>query len=111
MEFVITAYDSFTSDLHAFALKNPGKSLRASIDGPYGKVLDFAPFTKVVFIAGGSGASFPFGIALNLVRKLGELKKPTIEFVWAVQEQGSVLLVLIVSETLLTRYRNLDMVR
>jgi predicted ferric reductase len=88
LEFVVTAYDGFTSDLHAFALKNPGKSLKASIDGPYGNVPDFPTFTKVVFIAGGSGASFTFGAAVDLIGKLGESKKTTIEFVWVVRQRG-----------------------
>ena len=54
LELVIAAYDGFTRDLHAFALKNPGVDLKASIDGPYGTVPDFTVYTKVVFIAGGS---------------------------------------------------------
>ena len=93
LEFVIAAYDGFTSDLHAFALKNPGKALKASIDGPYGHVPDFTTFNKVVLIAGGSGASFTFGVAVDLIRKLGDSKKTAIEFVWAVREQGSSFLV------------------
>jgi len=52
LEFVVSAYDGFTRDLHEYALKNPGKDLRASIDGPYGCVPDLTLFTKVIFIAG-----------------------------------------------------------
>jgi predicted ferric reductase len=88
LEFVIAAYDGFTRDLHAFAQKNPGKTLKASIDGPYGTVPDFAAFNKVLFIAGGSGASFTFGVAVDLIRKLGDSRKTAIEFVWAIREQG-----------------------
>lgn len=89
LEFVIAAYDGFTRDLHAYALQYPGKALKASIDGPYGNVPDFTNFTKVVFIAGGSGASFTFGVAVDLIRKLGDSKKTAIEFIWTVREQGS----------------------
>jgi predicted ferric reductase len=39
-------------------LKNPCRVLKASVDGPYGSVPDFTQFDKVIFIAGGSGASF-----------------------------------------------------
>ena len=92
LEFVVAAYDGFTSDLHAYALRNPGKALKASIDGPYGNVPNFADFTKVVFIAGGSGASFTFGVAVDLLRKLGDSKKTAIEFIWAVREHGKPLL-------------------
>lgn len=88
LEFMVAAYDGFTSDLHAYALKNPGKSLKASIDGPYGNVPNFADFTKVVFIAGGSGASFTFGVTVNLIHNLGDSQKTAIEFIWAVRDQG-----------------------
>jgi predicted ferric reductase len=91
LEFVVAAYDGFTSDLHAYALKNPGKALNASMDGPYGNVPNFMNFTKVAFIAGGSGASFTFGVAIDLLRKLGDSKKTAIEFIWAVREQGKPL--------------------
>ena len=88
VEFVVAAYDGFTRDLHAYALKNPGKALKASMDGPYGNVPNFTDFTKVVFIAGGSGASFTFGVAIDLIRKLEESKKTTIDFIWTFKEQG-----------------------
>lgn len=91
---MVAAHDGFTSDLHTFALKNPGKTLKASIDGPYGNVPDFITFTKVVFISGGSGASFTFGVAVDLVRELQDSKMTSIEFVWAVREQGTFNLLL-----------------
>lgn len=34
-EFVIAKQDGFTRDLYDFAIRNPGGSLRASVDGPY----------------------------------------------------------------------------
>lgn len=88
LELVVAAYDGFTSDLHAAAVKNPGQTLKASIDGPYGNIPNFANFTKVVLIAGGSGASFTVGIAIDLLRKLGTSQTTTIEFIWTVREPG-----------------------
>lgn len=89
LELVISAYDGFTHELHEYAVKNPGISLRASIDGPYGALPNFAKVAdKIVLIAGGSGASFTFGIALDALKKLEESSKTTIDFVWAVREQG-----------------------
>jgi NAD(P)H-flavin reductase len=88
VEMVVAAYDGFTRELHAYASQNPGKALLASVDGPYGTVPDFTSFTKVLFIAGGSGASFTFGVAVDLVRKLGESTGTTIEFVWVMKDQG-----------------------
>jgi predicted ferric reductase len=90
IELVVAAYDGFTDDLHNFAVKHPGASLRASFDGPYGTVPNFAKSAdKVIFVAGGSGASFTFGVALDMVRKLNDnLPKPKIEFIWTVREPG-----------------------
>jgi predicted ferric reductase len=87
-EMVVAAHDGFTRDLHAHALKNPGQVLRASVDGPYGTVPDFTLYNKVLFIAGGSGASFTCGVAMDLLHKLGDSATTTIEFVWVVKEQG-----------------------
>jgi predicted ferric reductase len=46
LEFTVARQDGFTCDLHENALKNPGKALMASIDGPYGVVPDFTVFTR-----------------------------------------------------------------
>lgn len=86
-EFVIRVHDGFTQDLWRYAEKAPGRRLRCSIDGGYGQVLDFKPFDKVILVAGGSGASFTFAIALDLIRAKSEVK--SIDFVWAVRSQGS----------------------
>lgn len=88
LEMVIAAHDGFTRDLNAHAVKNPGQALKASVDGPYGTIPDFTLYNKVLFIAGGSGASFTCGVAVDLVRKLGDSTATTIEFVWVVKEQG-----------------------
>ncbi|CZT52732.1 related to ferric-chelate reductase [Rhynchosporium secalis] len=88
LELVISAYDGFTKDLHNYALKNSDAILRASIDGPYGTVPNFSKTAdRVILVAGGSGASFTFGIALDMIEKLGQKPGPTIEFIWTVREQ------------------------
>ncbi|KAG0646807.1 Ferric-chelate reductase 2 [Hyphodiscus hymeniophilus] len=90
LELVVTAYDGFTKDLHKHAMLHPGASLRASIDGPYGAIPEFSNTTdKVILIAGGSGASFTFGVALDMIKKLGNSSKTTIDFIWAVKTQES----------------------
>jgi NAD(P)H-flavin reductase len=89
---VVAAYDGFTNDLHTYALKHPGDSLSASIDGPYGAIPNFATVAdKVIFVAGGSGASFTFGVALDMIKNLGDSTKTTIDFIWTVKEQGKIL--------------------
>lgn len=88
LEMVVAAYDGFTRDLHECAMKSPSHTLKASVDGPYGSVPDLTMFDKVIFIAGGSGASFTCGVAVDTLRKLGDSTATTIEFIWVVREQG-----------------------
>jgi predicted ferric reductase len=88
LELVIKAHDGFTGELLAQAEKNPSQSLIASVDGPYGTLPDFTAFDHVVLVAGGSGASFTFGVAINLLRQRGDnttMGIPTIEFLWTVR--------------------------
>jgi Na+-transporting NADH:ubiquinone oxidoreductase subunit NqrF len=86
---VVAAYDGFTRDLHEYALKNPGRVLKASVDGPYGSVPDFTQFDKVIFVAGESGASFTCGTVMNTLLKLGYSTSTAIEFIWVVREQST----------------------
>jgi predicted ferric reductase len=89
LELVVSAQDGFTKDLLVFASQNPGQKLRASCDGPYGNVPKFSAFNHVILIAGGSGASYTFGIALDIVRKAeSSTIKPIIHFIWVIQEHS-----------------------
>ncbi|KAJ5541759.1 FAD-binding 8 [Penicillium frequentans] len=87
-EFVVRVYDGFTRDLYKAAQQAPGMSLRCSVDGPYGQVPNFKNFDKVVLIAGGSGASFTFGVALDLIESTTKVVK-SIDFIWVVRNYGS----------------------
>ncbi|KAJ5213470.1 hypothetical protein N7449_000639 [Penicillium cf. viridicatum] len=87
-EFVIRVYDGFTQDLYKAAQASPGRSLRCSVDGAYGQVPNFKVFDKVVLVAGGSGASFTFAIALDLIEASKKAVK-SIDFVWIVRHQES----------------------
>jgi len=90
LELVVAAYDGFTNDLHNYAIANPGVTLQASVDGSYGVTPNFANTAdKIILVAGGSGASFTFGVALDTLKKLGTSRKTTIDFVWCVKEHGS----------------------
>ncbi|KAL4780301.1 ferric reductase like transmembrane component-domain-containing protein [Aspergillus varians] len=90
-EFVIRVYDGFTRDLYKTALNKPGQLLRCSMDGGYGQVPSFMDFDRVILVAGGSGASFTFAIALGLLEQFAacNVSKP-IEFIWAVRSMDSV---------------------
>ncbi|KAJ4419243.1 hypothetical protein N0V82_005046 [Gnomoniopsis sp. IMI 355080] len=89
MEFVVNAYDGFTRDLHKRAVANPGVRLRVSVDGPYGTFPDPMAFDKVVLIAGGSGATFAFGLATNMLERMGPEAKKNIVLIWAVKKHDS----------------------
>lgn len=84
-EFVVAKQDGFTKKLHDFAVKNPGGSIRASVDGPYGYMPDFDSVDKVVLIAGGSGASYSAGVAVELAKRSPATL--AIEFIWALRDE------------------------
>jgi predicted ferric reductase len=89
LEVVISSRDGFTSDLLALASERPGALLRASCDGPYGTLPNFAKFEHVLLVAGGSGATFTIGVALNLIHNLSaDAAKPVIHFVWVIRDDG-----------------------
>ncbi|UNI15677.1 hypothetical protein JDV02_002188 [Purpureocillium takamizusanense] len=86
VEFVVTSHDGFTRDLHRYAVSHPGASLRASVEGTYGTIPNPAAYDTVVLVAGGSGASFTFGMALNMLQTLqGDESSRAIVFVWVVR--------------------------
>lgn len=86
MEFVIASYDGFTNELHQYATRHPGVSLKASVDGSYGTFPAVDDCDKMILVAGGSGASFTFGTALNALQKMKADDRKTIIFVWIVKQ-------------------------
>lgn len=88
LEFIINSHNGFTGDLNKFAEAHPGVKLRASVDGPYGTFPDPMEYDKIVLIAGGSGASFTFGLAVNLLERMKETSTKSIVFIWTVRQHG-----------------------
>ncbi|TEA13976.1 Ferric/cupric reductase transmembrane component 2 [Colletotrichum sidae] len=86
LTFVINSYDGFTRQLHEYATRNPGATLKASVEGSYGTFPNPADYDKIVLVAGGSGASFTFGTALNLISRLGPGSRHSVVFVWMVKD-------------------------
>ncbi|KAI1336563.1 ferric reductase NAD binding domain-containing protein [Xylariaceae sp. FL0016] len=85
MELIINTYSGFTRDLHTYASKNPGGSLKVSVEGPYGTHPDPMDFDKVVLVAGGSGATFTFGLAADMLGRMTEDSNQHIDFIWAIK--------------------------
>jgi predicted ferric reductase len=88
MEFTAKARNGFTSDLHKYAVAHPGASVRASVDGPYGTFPDPMEFDKIVLIAGGGGATFTFGLAVNILERMDEDSPKNVVFIWSVKKHG-----------------------
>lgn len=88
LEFVVSAQNGFTRDIHDYAVANIGVSLKASVEGPYGKPVDPSPYDTVLMIAGGSGASFTFALALEMHRQANLNTSQRVLFVWVVQGLG-----------------------
>ncbi|KAL2198183.1 ferric reductase NAD binding domain-containing protein [Corynascus similis CBS 632.67] len=86
LEFTVQARNGFTSDLYKYAAAHPGAAVRASIDGPYGTFPDPMEFDKIVLIAGGGGATFTFGLAINVLERMDEDSPKNIVFVWSVRK-------------------------
>lgn len=109
LEFVVASYDGFTSELHDYARKHQGVPLKASVEGSYGAVPDVAGFDKVVMVAGGSGASFTFGMAQLMLERIGDSTEKRIVFVWVVKHRSELAL-LFPLKVILTRYSILGLV-
>ncbi|KEY70000.1 hypothetical protein S7711_04016 [Stachybotrys chartarum IBT 7711] len=88
LEFVVASHDGFTRDLHRHAVEHPGALLKASVEGSYGAFPDASAYDKVVLVSGGSGASFTFGVALSLIKRLANNTGPQIEFIWVVKQRS-----------------------
>jgi predicted ferric reductase len=92
LELVVKAHDGFTKHLLAYAsTKGDSGDVWASADGPYGTLPAFSNYDHVVLIAGGSGATFTFGIATQLLRKAEKegARKPIVHFIWVIRETGT----------------------
>ncbi|KAI1203330.1 ferric reductase NAD binding domain-containing protein [Nemania serpens] len=91
MELIINTYSGFTRDLHEFATKNPGASIKVSAEGPYGTFPDPMDYDKVVLVAGGSGATFTVGLAADMLRRLSPDSPKKIEFIWATRSRENIV--------------------
>lgn len=88
-KFLIRGHNGYTGSLYEAAQDQPGRIIRCSIDGGYGQVPNFMDFDRVILVAGGSGSTFTFSIALNMMKELSTSNvHKTIDFIWAVKQSG-----------------------
>lgn len=88
LEIVMKSQEGFTKAVESFASKNHRNTLWASVDGPYGSLPDMDNYDRLVFIAGGSGAAFTFGVMNRIMMQHEKAAFQSIEFVWAVRHIG-----------------------
>ncbi|KAL6799172.1 ferric reductase NAD binding domain-containing protein [Trichoderma sp. SZMC 28013] len=89
LEFVVSSHDGFTRDLHQYALKHPGATVKASVEGSYGTLPDTSEYDRVVLVAGGSGSTFTFGMALNMLKNVASTQlEKKITFIWMVKYES-----------------------
>lgn len=87
LQFVVASHDGFTQELHQYAIDHPGQPLSASVEGAYGSFPSPMKFDKVLLIAGGSGASFTFGLAKRILEhKTNVHASQRISLVWSVKQ-------------------------
>ncbi|CAJ2503027.1 Uu.00g104210.m01.CDS01 [Anthostomella pinea] len=91
LELIVNTYSGFTKDLHDYAARNSGRSLKVSVEGPYGTLPDPMDYDKVVLVAGGAGATFTFGLAADMLRRMTEDSRQQIDFIWAIREYNNLL--------------------
>ncbi|TDZ22220.1 Ferric reductase transmembrane component 4 [Colletotrichum orbiculare MAFF 240422] len=87
LELVLNSYSGFTRAVRDSALRDAGAPLRVSVDGPYGTFPDPQSYDKVILIAGGSGATFTFGLASSLLQKSAPSHGIRVDFIWAVRRR------------------------
>ncbi|KAH7169998.1 ferric reductase NAD binding domain-containing protein [Dactylonectria macrodidyma] len=87
LEMIVKSHAGFTKDLYEFAVSNPGSVVNASIDGPYGSLPNLKHYDKLVFIAGGSGAAFTFGLMDKWLSQLQPGSTQLVHFIWTVREK------------------------
>lgn len=87
LEMVVAAQHGFTRALYEYAAENPGATLKCSVEGPYGHLPNPKHYDRILFVAGGSGATFTVGSTLKILRSIGDEQK-IFTFVWLVKHDG-----------------------
>ena len=100
IEFVVSARAGFTKALFEAACEKPGRQMRAGVEGAYGCVPDVSRYDTVVLMAGGSGATFAFALAVEWARKNDAESKGRLVLVWSVRTAGEFLFNLLFACTL-----------
>ncbi|KAK1623560.1 ferric reductase NAD binding domain-containing protein [Colletotrichum phormii] len=85
LELVMKSHQGFTKAVNNFATCRTRSTAWASVDGPYGVCPDMDNYDKLIFIAGGSGAAFTFGLINRILGQSERPKLQSVEFVWTVR--------------------------
>ncbi|OHE98170.1 hypothetical protein CORC01_06538 [Colletotrichum orchidophilum] len=85
LELVMKSHQGFTKAVSDFAVRHPNSTAWASVDGPYGVCPNTDNYEKLIFIAGGSGAAFTFGLMNRVLGQSEPPKLQSVEFIWTVR--------------------------
>ncbi|GKT76921.1 ferric reductase transmembrane component 5 [Colletotrichum tofieldiae] len=92
LELVMKSRQGFTKGVGNFATRYPRRTAWASVDGPYGSCPNTDNYDKLILIAGGSGASFTFGLMNRILSQSERPIRQSFDFVWAVKRTAQVIL-------------------
>jgi hypothetical protein len=108
MEFLVRSARGGTRRMHRYAEKNHGglpthkrqeitltsRAKSVAIEGPYGRMRPLPQFDSVVFLAGGSGATFTVPLLRDLIQRWHQsgtaIVTRRIRFVWVVKGRGQI---------------------
>jgi len=88
LEIVLAAQNGFTKKLNELANLDPGMSVSATWDGPYGKLPHINIYNRIVLVAGGSGDSWTMPLAMSILDSLSDNSGLQMEFIWVVRTNG-----------------------
>lgn len=88
VELVMKSHEGFTKYVGDFAIQFSGCLTWASMHGPYGCQPDVESYDRVVFICGGSGGAFMFGLLNYMMNRPDSLKGQQVQAIWAVRREG-----------------------
>lgn len=88
LEIVLAAQTGFTKKVNELANLNPGISVSATWDGPYGKLPHIKLYNRIVLVAGGSGGSWTIPLAMAILDNLHADSDLQMDFIWVVRTNG-----------------------
>ena len=88
LEIVLAAQNGLTQRVNELANLDPGMSVRATWDGPYGRLPRTTLYHRILLVAGGSGGSWTMALAMTILDRLPTNSSLQLEIIWVVRTNG-----------------------